>query len=291
LLASAEQTSHATDQIAQNVQEIAHGTEQQLEVTTKGGTVVTEIAKLIAQMGAGIGVVSQSTSETNEQAEAGNQMAIQAVGQMNVIHTQMEQTSLMVNTLGARSQEIGEMISLITTIAAQSNLLALDAAIEAARAGEQGRGFAVVADEVRKLAEQSSSAADQVNRIVTDIQHDTEAAIAVMSHSESILGDGLSLVQSTGTAFHQITDATRELFARTDELRTEMKQISEQMEQIVASINHQTVISEHSAANTQSVAAAAEEQTASMEEISAASATLAKMAEELHDAVHAFKLS
>ncbi|MED4584086.1 methyl-accepting chemotaxis protein [Brevibacillus choshinensis] len=291
LMASAEQTSHATEQIAQSVQEIAYGTEQQVDATNKGGDVVTEIAKLIAQMEKGIEVVSSSTSEANQQAAAGNQMAIQTVAQMSAIHSQLGQTSAMVNTLGQRSQEIGEMISLITTIAAQTNLLALNAAIEAARAGEQGRGFAVVADEVRKLAEQSSSAAEQVSRIVADIQRDTEAAIAGMNHSETILGEGMSLVQSTGTAFDQITGSTRQLFTRTDALSSEMKQISEQMESIITAIDHISVISERSASNSQNVAAAAEEQNASMQEISAAATMLANMAEEMNDAIRVFKLS
>jgi methyl-accepting chemotaxis protein len=291
LMASAEQTSHATEQIAQSVQEIAHGTEQQVDATNKGGDVVTEIAKLITQMEKGIEVVASSTSEANQKAASGNQMAIQAVEQMSAIHSQLGQTSAMVNTLGQRSQEIGEMISLITTIAAQTNLLALNAAIEAARAGEQGRGFAVVADEVRKLAEQSSSAAEQVSRIVADIQRDTEAAIAGMNHSESILDEGMSLVQSTGTAFDQITGSTRQLFSRTEVLSTEMKQISEQMESIITAIDHISVISERSASNSQNVAAAAEEQNASMQEISAAATMLAKMAEEMNDAIRVFKLS
>lgn len=290
LTASAEQTSMATEQIAQAVQEIAYGTEQQAEATRKGHTVVGEIAHHITQMERGIEVVSASTSEANRQALEGNQKAVKAVEQMSLIHTQMDQTTTMVNALGLRSQEIGKMISLITSIASQTNLLALNAAIEAARAGEQGRGFAVVADEVRKLAEQSSSAAEQVSLIVADIQHDTEAAIAAMNHNTSILGEGMTLVQSTGLAFEQITGSTRQLYVRTDEVSAEMKQISHQMETMITAIDHINHIAEQAAGNSQTVAAAAEEQNASMQEISAASAMLARMAEEMNEAVRAFKL-
>jgi methyl-accepting chemotaxis protein len=290
LTASAEQTSIATEQIAQAVQEIAFGTEQQAEATMKGHTVVGEIAHHITQMERGIEVVSASTSVANRQAIEGNQKAVKAVEQMSLIHTQMDQTTEMVNALGLRSQEIGKMISLITSIASQTNLLALNAAIEAARAGEQGRGFAVVADEVRKLAEQSSSAAEQVSLIVADIQHDTEAAIAAMNHNASILGEGMTLVQSTGQAFEQITGSTRQLYVRTDEVSADMKQISHQMETMITAIDHINHIAEQAAGNSQTVAAAAEEQNASMQEISAASAMLARMAEEMNEAVRAFKL-
>ncbi|MFP3387338.1 methyl-accepting chemotaxis protein [Brevibacillus sp. SIMBA_040] len=291
LMASAEQTSRATEQIAQSVQEIAYGTEQQVEATNQGSDVITEIAQHISVMEKGIEEVSSSTAETNRQAAEGNQMAVKTVEHMNVIHAQMNQTAGIVNALGRRSEEIGQMISLITTIAAQTNLLALNAAIEAARAGEQGRGFAVVADEVRKLAEQSSSAAEQVSTIVADIQRDTESAISAMTHGSTILGEGISLVQSTGTAFEQITGSAAQLFDRTEEVSAEMRQISQQMQTIVTAINNISQVAEQSSSNSQTVAAAAEEQNASMQEISAAATMLAKMAEEMNDAIRTFKLS
>lgn len=290
LMASAEQTSRATEQIAESVQEIAYGTEKQVDATIQGYDVINEIAMHIDQMEKGMDDVNLSTQEANRQATEGNQMAVKTVEHMDVIHSQMATTSTIVNALGKRSQEIGEMISLITTIASQTNLLALNAAIEAARAGEQGRGFAVVADEVRKLAEQSSSAAEQVSHIVTVIQQDTASAITAMNHGASILGEGMTLVRSTGTAFEQITDSTTQLLNRTNEVSVEMSKISNQMQAIVSAITHITQIAEQSAGNSQTVAAAAEEQNASMEEISSAATMLAKMAEELNDAVRTFKL-
>lgn len=291
LMASAEQTSKATEQIAQSVQEIAYGTEQQVDATNQGSDVINEIARHISVMEKGIEEVNSSTRDANRQATEGNQMAAKTVEHMTVIHGQMEQTASVVNALGQRSQEIGQMIELITSIASQTNLLALNAAIEAARAGEQGRGFAVVADEVRKLAEQSSSAAEQVSNIVADIQRDTESAIAAMSHGSAILGEGMTLVNATGTAFEQIADSTAHLLTRTDEVSAEMKQISQEMQAIVTAIDHISQIAMQSAGNSQTVAAAAEEQNASMEEISAAATMLAKMAEELNDTVRSFKLS
>ncbi|MGM0713548.1 methyl-accepting chemotaxis protein [Brevibacillus parabrevis] len=291
LMASAEQTSKATEQIAQSVQEIAYGTELQVDATNQGSDVINEIAQHISLMEKGIEEVSSSTRDANRQATEGNQMAAKTVEHMTVIHDQMKQTATTVNALGQRSQEIGQMISLITSIANQTNLLALNAAIEAARAGEQGRGFAVVADEVRKLAEQSSSAAEQVSNIVADIQRDTESAIEAMSHGSVILGEGMSLVNSTGTAFEQITDSTSLLLTRTDEVSAEMRKISQEMQAIVSAIDHISQIAMQSAGNSQTVAAAAEEQNASMEEISAAATMLAKMAEELNDNVRSFKLN
>jgi methyl-accepting chemotaxis protein len=89
---------------------------------------------------------------------------------MNNIDNKVTISSDTVNMLGKKSDEIGEIVSVINSIAEQTNLLALNAAIEAARAGENGKGFAVVADEVRTLAERSSNATDEIRKLITEIQ-------------------------------------------------------------------------------------------------------------------------
>ncbi|MEJ8546876.1 methyl-accepting chemotaxis protein [Brevibacillus borstelensis] len=290
LTASAQQTSQATEQIAEAVQDIAYGADKQAEATSRGTEIVTQIASHISQIGEAVKTVTGSTSTVRDQAAEGNQMASKAVEQMHLIEGQMARTSDVVNVLGQRSQEIGQMIALITDIAAQTNLLALNAAIEAARAGEQGRGFAVVADEVRKLAEQTAASADQVHRIVTDIQSDTTAVIAAMENGSHVLQEGMTYVRTTGQAFEQISQSTRVLFGQTDEVSSYMAEIGKQMETMIEAIQEISRISEQSSGNTQTVAAAAEEQNASMQEISAASAMLARMATELYDSIRSFKL-
>lgn len=218
-------------------------------------------------------------------------MAAKAVGHMNLIHAQMEHTRSVVNALGQRSQEIGQMISLITEIASQTNLLALNAAIEAARAGEQGRGFAVVADQVRKLAEESTAAAEKVSLIVRVVQQETTAAISAMNQGSQALDEGLQLVRATGLAFEEITGSTGHLFTRTDAVSDDMKKIRQQMDTIISAMDQISRTAEQTASNSQSVAAAAEEQNASMQEISSAATMLSKMAEEMNDAIRSFKLS
>lgn len=94
----------------------------------------------------------------------------EAMAQMNEIDETIREASGIVQKLGERSQEIGDIVSMITDIANQTNLLALNAAIEAARAGEHGRGFAVVAEEIRKLAEQSAHSAKKIAEMITEIR-------------------------------------------------------------------------------------------------------------------------
>lgn len=131
---------------------------------------------------------------------------------MKNITEQVSVSAQVVGNLGKRSDEIGQIVETISGIAAQTNLLALNAAIEAARAGEQGRGFAVVADEVRKLAEQSAEAAANISKLIITIQQDTNSAVESIENGNRGVKDGMESVMATGEAFRIIeTDAGRKI--------------------------------------------------------------------------------
>jgi twitching motility protein PilJ len=116
-----------------------------------------------------------------------------AIGGMNAIRDQIQETSKRIKRLGESSQEIGEITELISDITEQTNVLALNAAIQAASAGEAGRGFSVVAEEVQRLAERSADATRQIAALVKTIQTDTQDAVAAMERSTQGVVEGAQL--------------------------------------------------------------------------------------------------
>ncbi|MDP4983826.1 methyl-accepting chemotaxis protein [Pseudoalteromonas tunicata] len=170
-----------------------------------------QIATAAEEMTATVNNVAMQTQEAAEQAsEAGRAAKEGGVIMSNAVQSSERVAKLMseiantVSSLGNRSVEIGQVISVITSIAEQTNLLALNAAIEAARAGEAGRGFAVVADEVRGLAERTAKATKEVSDSITAIQKETETAVSRMHRGTEAVSEGVEHSKAAGDALEQI---------------------------------------------------------------------------------------
>ncbi|WP_410524914.1 methyl-accepting chemotaxis protein [Pseudomonas sp. DTU_2021_1001937_2_SI_NGA_ILE_001] len=147
--------------------------------------------------------------ENARQTRIGRSSMEEASSSLQQIAASLNSTATVVNTLGQRSQEIGSIVGVITSIAEQTNLLALNAAIEAARAGEQGRGFAVVADEVRSLASRTREATDEISSMIASIQQETGNAINTMQQGNTLMQEGLSRNAKVAEALAQIDEQSR----------------------------------------------------------------------------------
>jgi twitching motility protein PilJ len=143
-----------------------------------------------------------------------------AIGGMNAIRDQIQETSKRIKRLGESSQEIGEITELISDITEQTNVLALNAAIQAASAGEAGRGFSVVAEEVQRLAERSADATRQIAALVKAIQTDTQDAVAAMERSTQGVVEGAKLSDNAGTALSEIDRVSRRLAELIEQIST-----------------------------------------------------------------------
>lgn len=290
LSASSEETSLAAEEISTAIQEISQRVELQIRSTEQMSAVVSEISTGIEHVSHSIQEVSESSSETAAIARMGNQVVSDSVEQMNQINVSRLEMEKVIQVLGQKSEQIGNVISLITNIAAQTNLLALNAAIEAARAGEHGRGFAVVADEVRKLAEESSRAGGQVHDLILDIQLEVGKTVEAMERNGHAIGQGLNLVNQAGKAFEEITSGVDQVSEQIQTISAAIQEMNASTETLLHTAYHAEQATRESEAHAQNVAASAEEQHASMEEISSAAETLAKMAENLQSVVNRFKL-
>lgn len=290
LTASAEQSSQVTTQVAISIQEVAGGAVEQMSAANAAVANVTQMSARIQEIAANAISVSGQTEAAADKAVKGGTAVNQVVYQMNKIDQAVNSSAEVVLNLGERSMEIDQIVDVISGIAGQTNLLALNAAIEAARAGEQGRGFAVVAEEVRKLAEQSEEAAKKISRLISGIQTDTDKAVQVMQLGTQEMKAGTEAVNAAGSAFQEIVGLVTEVYEQVKQISVAIQEMATGSEQIVASVSKIDNLSKKSACESQSVSAATQEQSASMEEIAASSQALAKLAENLQQAVSKFRV-
>ncbi|MBR2565865.1 MAG: methyl-accepting chemotaxis protein [Paenibacillus sp.] len=290
LSASAEQTTKAIEHSTMAIQELAEGAEQQVNSVKDGSEQMSHMAEDVRMMSERVQSITSSMRDTSGAASSGNAAAGQAVEQMSIIQETVEQLGKVVQSLNARSVEIGTMVDVIASISKQTNLLALNASIEAARAGDAGRGFAVVAGEVRKLAEESGESAAQIGELVDNIHQDMDSALVAMNAAQTRVGEGLQAVNISGQSFAQIRQAVEEAVLTLDELSETTKQLESGASHVAQTMTSISNVTQESAASTESVSASSQQQLASVEEIASSSAHLNSMAEQLQGLLGMFKM-
>lgn len=167
-------------------------------------TAISEVAASVQQVSANSQQIAEDSEKTAGYARDGSDGIERIADQMEVIQQTASQSGDVILGLDDSAQKISQIIDIITQIAEQTNLLALNAAIEAARAGDYGRGFAVVADEVRSLAEQSAGAAQKIQDLIIQTQHETKQAVHSTKESIAQVENGLQVVKEVSATFEKI---------------------------------------------------------------------------------------
>ncbi|MCC5465621.1 methyl-accepting chemotaxis protein [Pelosinus baikalensis] len=290
LTASATEVGRASEEVTATIQDVAQSATTQVRLSDESSSIMIEMQAGIADAVQAACEVAGVSERSEQSAEGGLKQVNHAVQLMNNIRQDVGDAAEKINILGEKSRQIGQIVEVITNIAGQTNLLALNAAIEAARAGEQGRGFAVVADEVRKLAEQSQEAAKEIAEIIGAIQSETVQAVDAMDKGSKEVGEGVKVVSASKVAFEEIYVDVKEMRRQVDSILALMDSQLTGSGQVGQSITGIADASRTNAASSQEVAAASEEQNASVHEIVAAVSGLATMASELQEVVHKFKV-
>ena len=290
LTSNADQSAQATQQVADSIGNVAANTSRQgsdINVSVK------DIRSMSEDMVSFEKLADQSTEAAHRVAsiaqEGGNSIS-GAVRQMEEIASSVASSTATIEKLAERSKDIGQFSETIANIAAQTNLLALNAAIEAARAGEHGRGFAVVADEVRKLAEGSAEAASKIAELINSIQVDTTKAVDSMAKWTEDVKSGKEVVNEAGTAFETIVNAVEGLTHNAETILDAARVSAGKANELVRTMDSLNKSSAEISDETGSVSAATEELSASMDEIANASRNLADLAQKLQDSTTQFKL-
>ncbi|WP_183163820.1 methyl-accepting chemotaxis protein [Alteribacter keqinensis] len=289
LSASAAETSRAAEQITESIQEVAAGAESQAEVSDKNEQIVSEVTMSIEEITDNVEEVNEASLDSRKKAESGKAVIDESIEAMIRIQDITDRTSVSIQQLATKSAKIGSIVDMISGVAEQTNLLALNAAIEAARAGEHGRGFAVVADEVRKLAEQTTSSSSAIQSLITDIQSDIQASAVSMTEGYEAVAGGQTSVKQAGEVFAELDRAIEDVSAKMHSMNKAVERVSEGTEQMLLAAQESASISKESAGYSQNVASAAEEQTATMEEITASSEQLSTVAGEMQNLLQRFR--
>jgi methyl-accepting chemotaxis protein len=253
LAQSVEEVSSSIMEMAVSIKQVGNGVVSLMEASTTTASSVMEMDGSIKQVEKNAMESAAISEEVRRDAEVGRKAVEATIAGMNEIKRASGITSEVIDTLSAKAEDIGAILSVIDEVAEQTNLLALNAAIIAAQAGEHGKGFAVVADEIKELAERTSSSTREIALVIKGVQDETRRAVEAIDQASRSIADGEALSQRSGEALNkivfgvekatgqvgEIARATVEQARGSQMIRDAMEQVSEMVGQIAKATREQ----------------------------------------------------
>jgi methyl-accepting chemotaxis protein len=238
----ASRLSAASDELSSQVGEVTRGAEVQRARVDSTATAMTEMNATVLEVAKNAGQAADQSELTKGKAQDGANLVNQVVQSINQVNQVADTLQKNMADLGTQAESIGGVMNVISDIADQTNLLALNAAIEAARAGEAGRGFAVVADEVRKLAEKTMNATKEVGTNITAIQSSARGNIKEVGDAVRAIAEATALSNSSGRALQEIVAlamANSQVVSSIATAAEEQSATSEEINRSVEEISHE----------------------------------------------------
>ncbi|WP_432463113.1 methyl-accepting chemotaxis protein [Agarivorans sp. QJM3NY_33] len=235
--ASSLEMLNATQRIGDKSQAVRDAINQQQQETQQVATAVAEMNATVNNMAEDANKAADSTLASQQAVVSGQEIVGGTITTIGLINEEVVTTSDSLSQLQQQSNAIGSVIDVISNIAEQTNLLALNAAIEAARAGEQGRGFAVVADEVRTLASRTQTSTDEIQKMIEGLQSGSLSSVNAMANASNRAQSGVEQAEEARGAFNNITERVDEVV----DLNTNIASAIEEQSKVMDEVEHNIV--------------------------------------------------
>ena len=232
--------SSASTQLSAQIEQSDRGAVESAQRLSEAATAMNEMNATVQEVARNAGSASTASAETKQKAEAGAEVVAKAVHSIEQVHQMSLELKGDMAQLNEHAQDITRIMNVISDIADQTNLLALNAAIEAARAGEAGRGFAVVADEVRKLAEKTMASTQDVGNAIKAIQESTAKSMTGVDNAVERIGEANELASRSGAALEEIVATVEATGDQVNAIATaseEQSAASEEINQSIVQVN------------------------------------------------------
>ncbi len=277
--------------ISSTISEVAHNVDQQQALVDGGSRQIQQISSEIELNAGRAREAFGFAAEANQKAGTGVEVARLAIEKMRNVFERVEETGNKVFELEAKTRHVHQITEIITDVAHRTNLLSLNASIEAARAGEAGRGFSVVADEIRKLSESAGRSAEEITKLIHEIQADTNEVADDMRHSSIVIGEGREDVNTIASSLGEIKAAVSEAAARAEEIFHGADSHAMNAEGMVRAMEEIARVVVGNGRSIEQVAQTASAQLATVAGIVGRSKSLARSAEELSKGLNNFRIS
>lgn len=287
---TSDDAGRAIGEVAQAISAISEGASHQADLVARAARHIDSIDQTVRDAYEHAQEVRRQSAETGKLADAGVERAIEVEESMQLTRASAHETAAIVRELGDRTADINMIVQSISDIAAQTNMLALNASIEAARAGEQGRGFANVADEVRVLAEDAQAAVARIGQVVSEIGLQTAGAIEAMESGIARTDESAETVGESRQTFIDISSSIHALGDQSGGISELTRAVVDAAERARQHVGEVATVAEQSSTSTEQVSASTQQTSAASEEVSASAQKVAETASVLVELSGRFKL-